>query len=99
LLGIVAMRMVIGRLLGIVRRYPALVDGAFIIIAWVAVKLFIEYLHTAGFIHFEINKYFSFALILVIFASSYLYARRQGPVPDAETVTDDATDLFRGDTN
>ena len=60
LLGIVAMRVVIGQLLTIVRRYPALVDGAFIIIAWVGIKLLIEYLHALGFVHFEINKWFSF---------------------------------------
>ena len=35
ILGIITMRMVIGQLLTIVRRYPALVDGAFVIIAWV----------------------------------------------------------------
>ena len=35
ILGIIAMRLVIGQLLSLVRRYPALVDGAFIIIAWV----------------------------------------------------------------
>ncbi len=45
-LGIITMRMVIGQLLTIVRRYPALVDGAFIIIAWVGLKLLIEYLHS-----------------------------------------------------
>ena len=45
LLGIVAMRMLIGQLLTFVQRYPPLVDGAFIIIAWVGVKLLIEYLH------------------------------------------------------
>ena len=45
-LGIITMRLVIGQLLTIVRRYPALVDGAFIIIAWVGVKLLIEYLHS-----------------------------------------------------
>src|SRR5919106_587213 len=49
ILGIIAMRMVIGQLLVIVRRYPALVDGAFIIIAWVGVKLLMEYLNTAGY--------------------------------------------------
>jgi YkoY family integral membrane protein len=96
LLGIIAMRMVIGQLLGIVRRYPALVDGAFIIIAWVSIKLFIEYLHTSGVIQFEVNKYLSFGLIILVFLSSYLYARRQGPVSDDDTVTD-ATDLFGGD--
>ena len=35
ILGIITMRLVIGKLLALVRRYPALVDGAFIIIAWV----------------------------------------------------------------
>jgi len=34
-LGIIAMRMLIGSLLKVVERYPALVDGAFVIIAWV----------------------------------------------------------------
>ena len=40
--GIIAMRMVIGQLLAVVRRYPALVDGAFVIIAWVGIKLLID---------------------------------------------------------
>ena len=93
-LGIVAMRLVIGQLLVIVRRYPALVDGAFIIIAWVGIKLLIEYLHGAGYIHFQINKGMSFGLIVLIFLASYLYARRQGPVPDDATSTDEATELF-----
>ena len=93
-LGIVAMRLVIGQLLVIVRRYPALVDGAFIIIAWVGIKLLIEYLHGAGYIHFQINKGMSFGLIVLIFLASYLYARRQGPVPDDATNTDEATELF-----
>jgi YkoY family integral membrane protein len=94
ILGIIAMRLVIGQLLVIVRRYPALVDGAFIIIAWIGIKLLIEYLHSAGYIHFYINRWLSFGLIIVIFAISYLYARRQGPVPDDETVTDEAAELF-----
>ena len=93
ILGIIAMRMVIGQLLVIVRRYPALVDGAFIIIAWVGIKLLIEYLHGAGYIHFQINKGMSFGLIVLIFVVSYLYARRQGPVPD-DAGADEATELF-----
>ena len=39
ILGIVAMRLVVGQLLVLVQRYPPLVDGAFIIIAWVGAKL------------------------------------------------------------
>jgi YkoY family integral membrane protein len=95
--GIITMRLVIGQLLAIVRRYPALVDGAFIIIAWVGVKLLIEYLHGEGYIHFAVNKGISFGLIVLIFVISYLYARRQGPAPD-EAVTDEATELFTENT-
>ena len=39
ILGIIMMRLVIGQLLSLVERYPPLVDGAFIIIAWVGLKL------------------------------------------------------------
>ena len=42
ILGIVMMRMLIGRLLSVIRRYPLLVDGAFIIITWVGLKLLID---------------------------------------------------------
>jgi len=94
ILGIVAMRLVIGQLLVIVRRYPALVDGAFVIIAWVGIKLLIEYLHMEGYIHIAVNKWMSFGFIVLIFVVSYLYARRQGPVPDDETMADEATELF-----
>jgi YkoY family integral membrane protein len=94
LLGIITMRMVIGQLLVVVRRYPALVDGAFVIIAWVGIKLLIEYLHSAGYVHFEISKWLSFGLIILIFAIAFLYARRQGAVED--TAEDDAaTALLR----
>jgi YkoY family integral membrane protein len=92
LLGIVAIRVVIAQLLSLVRRYPAIVDGAFIIIAWVGVKLLVEYLHAVGWVPFEINKWISFGLIGVIFLVSYVYARRQGPADDTG---DDAEDLLR----
>lgn len=75
ILGIVMMRLVIGQLLAIVQRYPPLVDGAFIIIAWVGIKLFLEYLHAAGYVHFEVPKWLSLGLIVVIFGGSLLYAR------------------------
>jgi YkoY family integral membrane protein len=94
-LGIIMMRLVISQLLTLVRRYPALVDGAFIIIAWVGVKLLLEYLHDIHFVDFRVNKWMSFALITMIVVISYLYARRQGPVPDEETVADEAQELFK----
>ena len=73
-LGIVMMRMVIGQLLALVERYPALVDGAFIIIAWVGFKLLVEYLHSAGYVAFEIPKWLSLGLIVVIFLIALGYS-------------------------
>jgi YkoY family integral membrane protein len=75
ILGIVAMRLVVGQLLALIERYPALVDGAFVIIAWVGIKLILEYLYGAGYVHFEIPKWLSLGLIVVIFAIAFAYAR------------------------
>jgi YkoY family integral membrane protein len=84
ILGIIAMRLVIGQLLTVVRRYPPIVDGAFVIIAWVGVKLLMEWLHLQGWVRIAIPQWFSLSLVVVIFAASYLYARRMGPVTNAE---------------
>ncbi len=77
ILGIVMMRLVIGTLLALVERYPPLVDGAFVIIAWVGVKLLIEFLHTEHYIGFEIPRSVSLGVIVVIFAAAWVYARMQ----------------------
>jgi len=76
LLGIVMMRLVIGRLLSLIERYPPLVDGAFIIIFWVGFKLLLEFMGREGWVHFEIPNWISLGLIVVIFMASFVYARR-----------------------
>ncbi len=81
ILGIVAMRLVAGQLIELIKKYPALVDGAFVIIAWVGVKLVVEYLHQIHVVPFGIPQWLSIGLIILIFAASYVYARRIGPVP------------------
>jgi len=96
LLGIVAMRVVIAQLLTIVRRYPTLVDGAFIIIAIVGLKLLIEYADAMQWIHFELPKWFSLGVIAVVFLTAYVIARRKGPIPDTE---DEAAAAFLEDNN
>jgi YkoY family integral membrane protein len=80
ILGVIAMRLVIGQLLTLVNRYPTLVDGAFVIIAWVGIKLLLEYLHLAGVVPFEIPKQISLGLIVVIFVIAFIWARIEGPV-------------------
>jgi YkoY family integral membrane protein len=92
ILGIIAMRLVIGQLLALVQRYPALVDGAFIIIAWVGIKLLLEYLHNIHWVDFVIPKWLSLGLIVVIFAIAALYARKHGPHEAA--VDDEAAALL-----
>jgi YkoY family integral membrane protein len=76
ILGIIAMRLVVGQMIAIIERYPALVDGAFIIIAWVGLKLIAEYLHGAGFIALEIPQWLSLGLIVVIFVAAFFWAQQ-----------------------
>ncbi len=82
-LGIVMMRLLIGQLLSVVERYPPLVDGAFVIIAWVGSKLLVEFLHAGGYTRLEIPTWFSLALIVIIFSVAFVYAimqeRREKP--------------------
>jgi YkoY family integral membrane protein len=95
ILGIVAMRLVVGQLISLVERYPPLVDGAFVIIAWVGTKLGMEYLHTAGVVGFEIPRWLSLGLIVVIFVIALIYAKAQGPVEtSAGPVTERAEKLL-----
>lgn len=80
ILGIIAMRLVIGQLLTIVRRYPPLVDGAFVIILWVGVKLLLEWAHLNGWVSFEVPQPVSLGLIVAIFVGAYTYARKRGAI-------------------
>ncbi len=83
--------------LGLPAREPAIVDGAFIIIAWVGSKLLTEYLH-AGFIPLEIPQWFSLTVIVGIFVASLFYARQEAArhrVRHLEGLTaEDAANVF-----
>ena len=96
ILGVVAMRLVIGQLLVLVHRYPPLVDGAFVIIAWVGIKLLLEYLHDAGFVAFEIPKLVSLGLVVVIFVIALIWARIEGPA-EADAATEEAEEILAGE--
>src|SRR5688572_29271711 len=95
-LGIVAMRLVVGRLITLVQRYPALVDGAFVIIAWVGLKLGLEYLHTVGVVPLEIPRWIALGLVGVIFIIAFVYARMQGPAENhLDEVSEEASGLLQ----
>ena len=93
-LGIVALRLVVGKLLTIIQKYPALVDGAFVIIAWVGLKLLLEYFHNIHWVAFEIPKWLSLTIIIGIFVISLIYARRQPPQP-VEPMSDETSELLK----
>jgi len=94
ILGIVAMRLVVGQLLTLVQRYPTLVDGAFVIIAWVGAKLCLDFLHDAGVIGVEIPHVLSIGLIIVIFVVAFIYAKMQGPVEHVDPLTEEAEEML-----
>ena len=96
ILGVIAMRLVIGQLLSLVNRYPPLVDGAFIIVGWVGTKLLLEYMHAAGYIHFAVPKWLSLGLVVVIFGIALVYARIQGPVAE-DLLAEKAGELLEQD--
>lgn len=88
ILGIIAMRLVAGQFIAVIRRYPAIVDGAFVIIAWIGIKLLLEYGHQMGWVAFELPRWLSLGLIVVIFALAFWYARRQAGRPGPPHVDD-----------
>jgi predicted tellurium resistance membrane protein TerC len=78
-----------------VQRYPALVDGAFVIIAWVGIKLVLDYLHALDLIAFEISHELSIALVVLIFIAAFVYAKMQGPVT-SDPLAEKAEDILEG---
>ncbi len=80
ILGIITMRILIGTILGLVRRYPKIVDGAYVIVAWVGIKLLIEYAHAMHWIHWELPRWLSITIMLLLFTGSAVYAKaKQAP--------------------
>ena len=96
ILGIIAMRLVVGQLLRLIRRYPALVDGAFVIIGWVALKLGADYAFELRVVPWEIPQSLSLTLIVLIFGSAYLYARRRPSPPDDDRPAARRGGTYRG---
>ena len=51
-----------------------LVDGAFVIIAWVGFRLLVQYFHQLGLVGWEVPEWLGFGLIVVIFGVSLAWA-------------------------
>ncbi len=81
-LGITMMRLLTLQVLELVRRYPKLIDGAYIVVAWVGFKLLMEWLHKMHWIPFEIPRALGVGVVIVLFTAAFLYARAH-PSPDS----------------
>jgi YkoY family integral membrane protein len=75
ILGIIMMRLVAGQLIDLIKRYPSLVDAAFVVIGWVAIKLVLDYAHDAELMDWEMPEWLSLGVIVVVFAGAYILAR------------------------
>jgi YkoY family integral membrane protein len=85
LIGVLAMRLIVAQLLALMRRWPALADGAFVVIAWVGLQLLAACARDLGWISWEIPQSWSLVVIFVLLAGSTVYAIRSGPHATAET--------------
>jgi len=79
LIGVLAMRLIVAQLLALMRRWPALADGAFVVIAWVGLRLLADYAHERGWIGWEIPQGWSLLVMFVLLAGYTIYAIRSGP--------------------
>ena len=94
--GIVMRRLVIGRLLGARPSLSRARRGAFVIVAWVGLKLLLEFLRVHGLIHFEVSR------VVVLqpdrsdlpdLETGLRETPRSGPTPAED---DEAADLLQG---
>src|SRR5262249_10164010 len=75
LLGILMMRLLTLQVLELVKRYPRLIDGAYIVILWVGIKLIWEYLYKKQYIPWELPQWLAISVAAVLFGLSFWYAR------------------------
>lgn len=75
LLGIVMMRVLVLQVLALVKRFPKIIDGAYLVVLWVGFKLLWEYLHRIHWIPFELPQSVGMGGVILLLVGSFLYAR------------------------
>jgi YkoY family integral membrane protein len=75
ILGILMMRLLVIQVLELVKRYPKLIDGAYLIVLWVGLKLLWEFLHRIHWISLEIPQPVGIGGVILLLVGSFLYAR------------------------
>lgn len=78
-LGILMMRLLTLQVLELIKRYPRLIDAAYVVIAWVGIELVVKYLHEAHLITWHIDEKLGITVVLALFILGFLYARMERP--------------------
>ena len=92
------MRMVTGQLVAVLRRYPSLIDAAFVIVGWVGLKLLIEFGNRRGWFDFPIPTWVSASVVLIILAGAVVHAWARPQAPPQGAVVGQAKGVSDADT-
>lgn len=75
-LGIITMRFVVRYFVILLDRFPGLAQGAYILVAWIGLKLVISGFHSAEYIRFQVPEWLFWSVMLAIAIASLLIQPR-----------------------
>jgi YkoY family integral membrane protein len=88
ILGIVTMRFVAGLFILLLERFHGLAVGAYVLVAWIGLKLVWSGFHDAGYVTLEMNEWVFWIGMLLIVVASILYKPYRRPPTDKKKETD-----------
>jgi YkoY family integral membrane protein len=87
ILGIITMRFVAGYFIILLERFHGLAVGAYVLVAWIGLKLVLSGLKNAGYFPWEMNEWLFWGGMLLIVVASMLYKPYSGgPAPPPEAI-------------
>ena len=86
ILGIVAMRFVAGGFIILLERFHGLATGAYVLVAWIGIKLIASGLNNAKYVPSEVPEPVFWAVMLLIVVASLLYRGPHGKKNDESLV-------------
>lgn len=75
ILGILMMRLLVLQVLALVKHYPKLIDGAYLVVLWVGIRLLWEFLHRNHWVSVAIPESVGIGGVILLLVGSFLYAR------------------------
>ncbi len=98
-LGIITMRYVAGYFISLLERFRGLEPGAYILVAWIGLKLIVSGLHARKLMPFAINEWIFWIGMIAIVVVSFLYKPLEKPPRPAEeeTLIEEVARIASGD--